>query len=289
MKVLLIGCNGLLGQNLLRTAPDSLEIEGAGLEPRPALAERLAAYETLDISIPDGIKKRVDSSRPDFLVNAAAYTDVDGCERNPDLSHALNRDAVAAMAETGVPMLQVSSDYVFDGENGPYSEEDKTHPLSVYGKDKLDSEAAVLSRHSQSLIVRTMTLWGRGKGMKTSFVDFVKASLEQGKSVRIVTDQFGNPTSADDLARGIWTLITGGHSGLFHVAGSEWNSRFEWAVAIARFYGLDTALIQPCLTADLRQLARRPLKSGLRIDKFIRETGFRPGNVTAQLQSAKPL
>ncbi len=284
MKILLIGCSGLLGQNLLRTAPDSLIIEGAGLEPEPALPENLQGYAPLDISVAADIEKRVKASNPDFIINAAAYTDVDGCERNPSLSHTLNRDAVASMAATGVPMLQVSSDYVFDGENGPYAEEDDTHPLSVYGQDKLASETPVLSGNPNSLVVRTMTLWGRGRGMKTSFVDFVKGSLEQGKPIRIVTDQFGNPTLAEDLAQGIWKLITEGHSGLFHLAGSEWNSRFEWAVAIAQYYGLDASLIEPCLTADLRQLARRPLKSGFRIDKLVHATGFRPGNVVAQLQ-----
>ena len=119
--------------------------------------------------------------------------------------------------------------------------------------------------------------------MKTSFVDFVRNSLAAGKTIRIVTDQCGNPTLAEDLALAIWKLAQGGRAGIYHVVGSEWNSRFEWARSIAAHYGLDASLIQPCLTADLKQAARRPLLSGLRIDKLVRDTGFTPRDVAGQL------
>jgi dTDP-4-dehydrorhamnose reductase len=128
-----------------------------------------------------------------------------------------------------------------------------------------------------------MTLWGQGQGMKTSFVDFVRNSLKAGKTIRIVTDQYGNPTLAEDLALAIWKLIAGGRAGIYHAAGSERNSRFEWARAIAAHYGLDPSLVVPCLTADLKQAARRPLESGLRIDKLVRDTGFSPRDVAGQL------
>jgi dTDP-4-dehydrorhamnose reductase len=187
------------------------------------------------------------------------------------------------MAASGLPVVQVSTDYVFDGEAGPYSEDAPTAPLSVYGATKLESEGLVLSQSARSIVVRTMTLWGRGKGAKTSFVDFVRNSLEAGKPVRIVTDQWGNATLAEDLALGIWRLVQGGHAGVFHVVGSEWNSRFEWAQAIADHYGLDKSLIHPCVTADLKQAARRPLKSGLRTDKLTAATGFITRDVAGQI------
>ena len=188
------------------------------------------------------------------------------------------------MAATGVPMVQISTDYVFDGEAGPYREEDTPRPLSHYGTTKLESEVLVLAKSPRSLVLRTMTLWGTGRGGKPSFVEFVRNSLVAGKTIRIVTDQWGNPTLAEDLALAIWKLVLAGKSGTYHVVGSEWNSRFEWAQAIAAYYGLDLSLIQPCLTADLKQAARRPLKSGLRIDKLVQETGFRPRGVADQLK-----
>ena len=282
-RVLLIGCNGLLGQNLVRTAPPGWELQGTGMETMPAPQAGLAGYRRLDIGDRDPIEAAVRAVDPDWIFNAAAVTDVDLCEREPALAARINRDAVGWMAGTGKPLVHVSTDYVFDGEAGPYSEDAPARPLSVYGSTKLESEALVLSGSSRSLIVRTMTLWGKGRGMKTSFVDFVRNSLASGKAIRIVTDQCGNPTLAEDLALSIWKLVAGGRSGVYHAAGSEWNSRFDWARAIAAHYGLDASLIQPCLTADLKQAARRPLRSGLRIDKLIRDTGFSPRGVAGQL------
>lgn len=284
MKALIIGCNGLLGQNLLRTRPAAWDVIGAGMKAVPSLPDLVPAYMRVDISQRDGLEAVIKDAAPDWILNAAAVTDVDLCERDPALAGLINRDTVGWMAASGLPVVQVSTDYVFDGEDGPYSEGAPTAPLSVYGSTKLESESLVLSQSPRSLIVRTMTLWGRGKGAKTSFVDFVRTSLEAGKPVRIVTDQWGNPTLAEDLALGIWTLVTGGHSGIYHLAGSEWNSRFEWAQATADHYGLDKTLITPCLTADLKQAARRPLKSGLRTDKLIAATGFRPKDIAGQIR-----
>ena len=283
-KILLVGCNGLLGQNLLRTRPAGpWEIHGSGMEPAAVLPQSLASYRRTDIGKRDELEASVRAVDPDWIFNAAAVTDVDLCEREPALAGLINRDAVGWMAAFGKPLVHVSTDYIFDGESGPYAEDAPTRPLSVYGSTKLESEALVLGASPRSLVARTMTLWGQGQGMKTSFVDFVRNSLAAGKTIRIVTDQWGNPTLAEDLALALWKLVADGRSGVYHVAGSEWNSRFEWARAIAAHYGLDASLIQPCLTADLKQAARRPLQSGLRIDKLIRDTGFAPGDVAAQL------
>ena len=283
MKALVIGCNGLLGQTLLRTMPEGWRAAGAGMEPEAVLAGRLSGYARLDITERGKLEAAVRAEAPDVLFNAAAVTDVDLCEREQELCNRINRDAVGYMAATGVPLVHISTDYVFDGMAGPYAEDAPVNPLSHYGKTKLESEALALSGSSRSLVARTMTLWGRGKGMKTSFVDFVRNSLEAKKPIRIVTDQWGNPTLAEDLALGLWALVGGGRIGIYHVAGSDWNSRFDWARTIAEFHGLDASLIQPCLTADLNQLARRPLQSGLRINKLVRDTGFCPRDVEAQL------
>ena len=284
MKALVIGCNGLLGQNLLRTLPKGWEAAGAGLEEAPHLGGKLSEYVAVDITRRASLQDAVRRCAPDWIFNAAALTDVDKCEREPDLCDLINRDAVGSMAGCGAPMVHVSSDYVFDGDGGPYREEDPVRPINHYGRSKLESEALVTSASPRSLVLRTMTLWGRGRGAKTSFVDFIRASLEAGKPVRIVTDQWGNPTLAEDLALAAWKLVLGGKAGIYHVAGSEWNSRFQWANAIAGFYGLDRSLIQPCLTADLKQAARRPLQSGLHSDKLDAAVGFRPGNVETQLR-----
>jgi dTDP-4-dehydrorhamnose reductase len=283
-KVLLAGCNGLLGQNLLRVKPaGAWEIHGLGRNPQATLPGSLAGYVQADIGVRAELEAAVHAVDPDWIFNAAALTNVDQCERDPDLAGRINRDTVGWLAAFGKPLVHISTDYVFDGEAGPYAEDAPVRPLSVYGSTKLESEALALGGSPHSLVVRTMTLWGQGQGMKTSFVDFVRASLAAEKTIRIVTDQYGNPTLAEDLAIAIWKLAAGGRSGLYHAAGSEWNSRFDWARAIAAHYGLDPSLIEPCLTADLKQAARRPLRSGLRSEKLVRDTGFTPKDVAAQL------
>lgn len=280
MKVLVLGTSGQVGDALMRADwPAGTTLVGLA---RPDID--MARPETIDAAV----AAHAPDLAPDLVVNATAYTAVDKAESDREAAFAVNRDGparlAAACAARGIPLVHISTDYVFDGEAGPYSEDDPTRPISVYGSTKLESEKLVLSQSHRSLIVRTMTLWGRGKGAKTSFVDFVANSLKEGKTVRIVTDQLGNATLAEDLALGIWKLVDGGNSGIYHVAGSERNSRFEWAQAIADHYGLDRSLIQPCLTADLKQAALRPLNSGLRTDKLTAATGFVPRDIAGQIR-----
>lgn len=286
MKILIAGCNGLLGQNLLRTAagkPD-LEITGMAIEPEAVLPDLLKEYLCVDIGNREALLAGLKKAAPEFIINAAAITDVDGCERNPELNNRINRDMVGWMAETGIPLVQVSSDYVFDGVDGPYVETDPVNPLSHYGRAKLESEALTLAGSPRSIVVRTLLLWGLGKGAKKSFTDFVSESLEAGKTIRVVTDQIGNPTLAHDLALAIWALIRAECSGVYHAAGIDNMSRYDWALQVAEFYGLDASLIQTIVTADLKQDAKRPLKSGLICDKLARDTGVKLRGLLDQLE-----
>lgn len=287
MRVVVAGCNGLLGQNLLRAAPPGCELIGIARHPAPRHPERLSAYHALDIADPatwDFVRRTL---APDRILNAAAFTDVDGCERDPATCARVNRDAVAAMAATGAPLVQVSTDYVFDGAAGPYAEDDPVDPLSVYGRVKLESEAAALAGAAGSLVVRTSWVWGAERGAKKSFTEFVRESLAAGKPVRIVTDQSGNPTLAEDLARAVWALVGGGFSGVYHAAGSDRVSRLEWARRVADFHGLDASGIATVSTAELGLPAPRPLESGLLCDKLARDTGFRLRGLDDQLRAAQ--
>jgi dTDP-4-dehydrorhamnose reductase len=134
-------------------------------------------------------------------------------------------------------------------------------------------------------VVRTAWVWGAGKGAKRSFTDFVREELAAGKPVRIVTDQWSNPTLAEDLARAIWALVTAGRSGLYHATGGEWMNRLDWARRVAAFHGLDDSLITPITTAEMNPPARRPLQCGLRCDKLARDTGFRLRGLDEQLRA----
>ncbi len=290
MKILIAGCNGLLGQSLLRTAAAGGEVElsGLGLEETPRLPQYLASYDRADLGEREALQAVLARRRPDWIFNAAAYTDVDGCEKNPALNDHLNRELVGWMAETGLPLVQISTDYVFDGQSGPYAEGNPVHPLNQYGCAKLASEALVLAGSPRSLVLRTMWLWGALPGAKKSFTEFVRETLAAGKPVRAVTDQIGNPTWAEDLALAVWALLRRGCSGLYHAAGSDLVSRLTWARAVAEFYGLDAGLIQAIRTEDLRLPAARPLRSGLDCSRLERDTGMRLRGLHAQLESLDP-
>jgi dTDP-4-dehydrorhamnose reductase len=287
VRVLIAGCNGLLGQNLLSTAPPGTSLLGLARHDAPARPDLLAqdAYHARDIAEAATWAYVRDTLKPDIIFNAAAYTDVDGCERDPALCARINRDAVALMAATGIPLVHVSTDYVFDGLAGPYAEHDPVNPLSVYGRVKLESETAALSGSSHNVVVRTMWVWGSGKGAKKSFTEFVRETLAAGQPVRAVTDQVGNPTLAEDLALAIWALVEKGCSGVYHATGAERVNRLEWAHAVARHYGLDDAGIEPLTTPSLGLPAARPLESGLLCDKLARDTGVRLRGLTAQLKA----
>ena len=285
MRVLVAGCNGLLGQNLLRTAPAGARLVGLARHDAPALPDLLESYHARDIAdaaVWDSVRRDL---RPDLVVNAAAFTDVDGCERDPASSDRVNRDAVRLMAETGIPLVQVSTDYVFDGAAGPYDEDDATNPLSAYGRSKRDAETLALAGGAGNLVVRTAWVWGAERGAKKSFTGFVRENLAAGKPVRIVTDQFSNPTLAEDLARAIWALVAARAAGVYHAAGADRMSRLEWARGVAAFHGLDASLIEPVETPALGLPAARPLRAGMRIDKLVRATGFRPRGLEEQLRA----
>ncbi len=287
MRVLIVGCKGLLGQNLLAYAPAEVELCGISKSADPLNNSCLKAYRSVDVTVRADLERAIKDFNPDWIFNAAAMTHVDRCETEPQICAQLNRDSVEWMAASGKPMVHISTDYVFDGEKGPYAEEDVTHPLSVYGQIKLESENIVLQYSSQSLVIRTMLLWGKQMGDKTSFPDFVKNTLEQGKMVRCADDQWGHPTLVDDLAQGIWTLWKLKSVGLFHISGPDYVNRLQWAEAIAQFYGLPLTGLTSVKTSELGQPARRPLKSGLKIDKFVQATGLKPKTLQEQLQFVK--
>lgn len=283
MKALLFGCNGLLGQNVIATAPKEWALVGSDIKPT-AVKSGLYRYQSVDLLDRKSVQAFIQNEKPDLIINAAAYTLVDACEDNIDLAYRLNAGVVTDFVSSQVPVVHISTDFVFDGVAGPYTELDAPHPISIYGVSKLAAEPIALSSHPKSLVLRTCLLWGRGQGDKLSFVEWVRQQLSANKEIKCVTDQVGNPTLAADLAKVIWALVDKNVGGLYHVSGSERLSRFDWAVAIAKYYGLSTSGIHPSVTADLNQRAARPLSSGFILDKLKSVLGFVPGDLSSQFR-----
>lgn len=290
-KIFITGANGLLGQKLVKYLSSDYQLITSGEQEHLLLPVKGIPYHTLDITSAHACREIMSGYKPDIIINAASYTDVDGCEVHRELCWNVNVKGVENLAfaarKNMALLIHLSTDFVFDGEAGPYSEEDKPNPLSYYGKSKLASENIVRIEGIPYAIIRTCVLYGLGVGIKKNFFLWIYDNLKQGNPIKVVTDQFNTPTLVDDLAIGIRQLIRKSQYGLFHMAGPDFMNRFEFARAVARVMGFDSSLIEPITSADLNQKAKRPVRGGLRIDKAKRELGYRPRSVEKSIAFLK--
>jgi dTDP-4-dehydrorhamnose reductase len=285
-KVLITGCNGLLGQKLVRFAPAGFHVLGVDLHEQSVAI--LSDYRSVDLSQTGAAAEVARQWQPAWILNAAAFTDVDGAEIKREQCYRVNvtlvENLIQACSAIGAKMVHVSTDYIFDGRNGPYREEDPPNPIGYYGATKLAGEEALLNSTIQYAIARTMVLYGQGVRVRPNFVTWLVATLSQRQPVRIVNDQFGNTTLADELAEGIWQMVLHQSRGIYHLAGREIVDRYTFALKIAHVFELDAALIEPVATAQLQQRAPRPMKSGLVVQKAMNELGVSLSDVESGLR-----
>lgn len=292
-RILIVGCHGLLGQKLVETfsRQAGYTLKLVSIEDRSFFQETSLDYTQLDITSRNAVKGVVDQFHPEVILNAAAYTDVDGCEKERELAWRVNvggvENLIAAARGSQSKIVHISSDYIFDGTNGPYSEEDTPHPLSYYGKTKLASENALRGGDVPYSILRTMVLYGIARNVKSNFVLWVATSLRDGKRIRVVDDQIGNPTLADDLAYAMLKVVELNKTGVYHVCGPDLISRYDFALKIAQVFGGDEKLITPMKTSDLHQPAPRPLRSGFVMLKAVTELGITTSGVVQGLHLMK--
>jgi dTDP-4-dehydrorhamnose reductase len=250
MKVTIFGATGLLGKALMREWRDD---HVTGLSSKD-----------VDIRDPQQVGKSVESPRPDWIVLAAAYTDVDGCETNHELAFAVNRDGAANVAQAAKQhdsrLLFLSTDYVFDGrKTTPYEVDDPRAPQSVYGRSKAGAEVQIENILPGSCIVRTSWLFGTGG---KCFPDTILKLASTRSDIDVVDDQRGSPTYAIDLARGVIQLCRKGAEGIVHVTNRGECTWFEFAQAIVSAAGLKT-IIRPTTTDKFPRPAKRPKYSVL--------------------------
>jgi len=290
-KVLVIGANGLLGQKLVDTFLNDFEVHGIGRKNKPSLEFDNFNYTVCDITNREQILDLVRTFEPNFIVNSAAYTNVDGCEDEKEECWKINVVGVENLANVakrfGIHVVHISTDYVFDGVEGNYDEESRPKPLGYYGRTKLASENVLISSGIDCAIVRTMVLYGIGMDLNHNFVTWIIEKLTNGESINIVDDQFGHPTLVDDLAKAILKIVDLKKTGVYNVAGSECMSRFELAQKIAEVFNLNFSLIHPIKTKDLNQKAPRPLNSSFDLNKTLKELGFQLSDVGKGLQTLR--
>ncbi len=287
-RILIIGSNGMLGQRLTEFYKLSGDVEIMTCSAEDESFIKGVEYKKIDIRERTDIKNVVMKFFPDVIINTAAYTNVDGAESEKELAWQINVVGVKNIAmyaqAIDAHVIHISSDYIFDGENGPYYETDKPNPISYYGRSKLASENELIVSGVRNSIVRTNVLYGPAKYGRPDFVRWVVNSLRDKKNIRIVTDQFGNPTFIDDLVFGIDKIVETKAEGIYNIGGKDFVTRFEFTNLIAEYFNLNKDLITPILTEELKQPARRPLKSGLLIEKAIAELDYNPHSINETLK-----
>ena len=285
-RVLVVGSNGMLGQRTISffSKHTNFEILGCSVEEKPVTNNYEYCY--CDLTKRENVKKIIYDFYPDFIINAAAFTNVDLSEIEREMAWKVNVKGVEYLAETArvldSHLIHISSDYIFDGTNGPYAENAKPNPLGYYGRTKLASENALKISGSVHTILRTNVLFGIANS-RPDFVRWVINSLKDKKRIRIVTDQFNNPTFIDDLVQAISKVIEFKKDGIYHIGGRDFLSRFEFTEKIADYFDLNKSLIGAIKTEELNQKARRPLKSGLITLKAETELGFKPHTILESL------
>ncbi|WP_238529066.1 dTDP-4-dehydrorhamnose reductase [Thermogladius calderae] len=264
--MLVTGGTGLLGWSLVnRLVERGFEVYATYHATRPPVAEGVK-WVWVDFDDPHEARPLVESLRPEVVVHAAAYTDVDGCEANKLLALNVNyvstRELATACRGVCKYFVYISTDYVFDGEKGLYREGDPPNPLNYYGLTKLMGEIAVAANLEYYLVLRTSGLYGCSPGGKRGFALDALGKLSRGQVVEAFVDQFLSPTYAPDLADAITRLLEGRPRGFLHVAG-ERVSRYEFAVELARVLGVSEDLVKPTSIASAVLRARRPRDSSL--------------------------
>lgn len=291
-KILITGANGLLGQKTTELFRHETQHEVILTDLHEnAFESRGFDYFPMDITKKDEVKDAVKKYLPDIIINTAAFTNVDGCETERELSWKVNVDAVKnfiiASRINSSKIIHISTDYVFDGKTGNYSETSKPAPLSYYGKSKLAGENALITSGIDFTIIRTMIIYGTGKNLRPNFAVWLINMLSENNQVKIVDDQFGMPTMVDDLGWALVKIVDLNKSGIYHVCGSEYCSRFEFAVKLAEVFKLNENLIMPVKTGDLNQAAERPMNSSFILLKAETDLGIKPLNVTEGLNLLK--
>jgi dTDP-4-dehydrorhamnose reductase len=283
MRILVTGSNGLLGQKLVELILPKDDYLIATAKSKLAIDQPKGEFHSLDITKLTEVETVIGKTKPDVIINTAAMTQVDHCETEREKCWLNNvtavENVVKACEKTGARLIHISTDFIFDGTRGPLDELEKPNPLSHYGESKLAAEVAVQKSNIDWAILRTVLVFGVTKDMsRSNIVLWVKKSLEEGKTINVVNDQWRTPTLAEDLAMGCYLAATKKAKGIYNISGYEMMTPYDIAIATADFFRLDKSLIKQTDSTQFKQPAARPPKTGFIIDKARKELDYQPRN-----------
>lgn len=282
MKILITGSNGLLGQKIISEAAQFNDLT---IIATARGANRLPTgnyeYVSLDITNKAQVMETLEQHRPEVVINTAAMTNVDQSEDEKEACWELNVTAVeyltAGCNKINAHLIHLSTDFIFDGTHGPLKEDEKPNPVNYYGETKLASEQVVQSKCNSWAIARTVLVYGIAQGMsRSNIILWVKESLEAGKTINVVNDQWRTPTLAEDLAIGCLLMAKQKAKGIYHISGKDMLTPYEMAIQTADFFKLDQSLINETDGSKFQQTAKRPPKTGFIIAKAQKELDYEP-------------
>jgi dTDP-4-dehydrorhamnose reductase len=286
MKVLITGSNGLLGQKLVDLClSNSISFLATSSGANRNYKCPQENYATLDITDEQNIVEVLHAHQPTHLIHTAAMTNVDQCELHPEACDLVNRQSVQMLANYcqlhQIHFQLLSTDFVFDGLAGPYAEEDQPNPLSVYARSKVEAEKIVQTTQDLRFsIVRTIIVYGEGEQLsRSNLILWAKNALQNGEPLQVVDDQFRAPTWADDLAWACLRICALNQNGIFHISGPETLSIYEIVLRLARFYNLSAEHISKVSSEQLQQPAKRPPRTGFKLDKARHILGYEPSTL----------
>lgn len=269
MRIFISGASGLVGGNCLKHfKEEGHEVIGSYFSYP---TNETVYFNTLDLADPANYDLK--TFHPEVLVHCGALTHVDYCEEHEEESYlktvTSTNNLIKFCKSLNIKMVYISTDYVFDGVSGPYSENDPVNPLSVYARHKLDAEVRVRQELPESLILRVTNVYGheaRNKNFVSRIIE--QCQQEQPLTLRLPSDQYATPVNAWDIARAMLLLLQNGHSGVFHISSTDWMNRVELALHVLKYFPDARFSLQALKTSDLNQAAPRPLRGGLLKNKF---------------------
>lgn len=282
MKILVTGANGLLGQKLVTLLQQQENVHLiATARNSPVQKIVLGEFHPLDVTSKNQVNEVIGDTKPDVIIHTAAMTQVDQCETEREACTLNNVTAVQYLVEAceknSIHLVHVSTDFIFDGTHGPLDEYAEPNPVNFYGESKLAAEQLIQKSSISWSILRTVLVYGITNDLgRSNIVLWVKKSLEEGKKISVVNDQWRTPTLAEDLAMGCYLAAVKRVKGIYNISGKDFMTPYDIAVQTATFFTLNASLITATDSTKFKQPARRPLKTGFIIDKAKKELGYEP-------------